>query len=227
MSRKGLWGVAAFVAAVILVSYQIRKGSEPIGAGKPADPQTQRASSVQKFESKGAKETPEIAARPQEPTAPPPADPAFQQWIANEAKSIDIPNVDGQRKEAELRKILKSLTPTQAQQLLHTARNPVAPAGEKILSTYMMVLGGPGTRGELIDFLKDDSSPRGEPHTIDEVNGVRERSLRIMAIDGLVSQAKTDRSARDLLAREIPSIQDPYVKSYAQRKLDELDRSQQ
>lgn len=226
MSRNGLIGIAAVLVAVILVSYQIRHQAQPANSGKAADTQTQR-SSVQKFESKGGTETPEIAAKPQESNAPPPADPAFQQWIANEAKSVDLPNVDGQRKEAEIRKILKSITPSQSKQLLHTARNPVAPAGEKILSTYLLVQGGQGTRGELADFLKDDSTPHGEPHTVDEVNGVRDRSLRIMAIDGLVAQAKTDSSARDLLAREIPSIQDAYVRAYAQRKLDELDRSNQ
>lgn len=155
-----------------------------------------------------------------------PADPKFQQWITQEAKSLDHPNVDGERKEAEIKEVVKRLTPQQSRQLLQTASSVHAPAGEKILATYLMVQGGLNSRAELAQFISGPLNEKGPhvPHTEGEIKGVREKSLRIMAIDGLVSQVKTDPAARQALARAIAESEDPYIKGYAQEKLNELDR---
>ena len=228
MTRKWIWGIVALAAAMVLIASLIRQ--EPDQNKDESDPA--QASAGISPTGEGSEEPvsssshPDTAATGSVTESSAPADPEFQKWLAQEAVSLNNTNVDGAKKEAEIRKVVARLTPSQARQLLHTARNGAAPAGEKILATYLMVEGGLNTRQELLDFVNDEMASAGEAHTHDEVNGVREKSLRIMAIDGLFSQAQKDPGARAALVSQIGSIQDPYIKAYAQRKLEELDRSQ-
>ena len=229
MTRKWIWGLAALAGAMVLIATLIRQESNQAGNETSAE---QAAASISptgegKDEPVPPSSSPDSAAMVPVTETPAPADLEFQKWLAQEAKSLNSTNVDGAKKEAQIRKVVARITPSQARQLLHTARNGAAPAGEKILATYLMVAGGLNTRNELLDFVNDEMAAAGEPHTHEEVNGVREKSLRIMAIDGLFSQAQKDPGARAALVSQIGSIQDPYIKAYAQRKLEELDRSQQ
>lgn len=155
-----------------------------------------------------------------------PADPEFQQWITDEAKAVDAPRVDSVAKEAEIKRIAAKLTKSQSTQLLQTASSVTAPPGEKILSTYLMVQGGLNTREELRAFISSPLKESGphEPHSEGEINGIREKSLRIMAIDGLFSQAKTDPQAKAALAQAVTDSADPYIKKYAEDKLRQLER---
>lgn len=227
MIRKWVWGIVALAAAMVLIAALIRQESTQTEEQTHAAQATASSSSAEESPDKSLPVTsqPNSAATGSVTETAAPADPEFQKWLAQEAKSLNHHNVDGVKKEAEIRKVVAKITPSQARQLLHTARNSTAPAGEKILATYLMVEGGLTTRNELLDFVNDEMAAAGEPHTHEEVNGVREKSLRIMAIDGLFSQAQKDPGARAALVSQIGSIQDPYIKAYAQRKLEELDRS--
>lgn len=153
-------------------------------------------------------------------------DPVFRLWIKEEAKNLDSPKVNAEQKRQEIQKVVANLSPTQSRLLLATAKNPRAPAGEKILSTYLLVEGGHLSREELKEFIASPMAEQGhhEPHTEAELIGVREKSLRIMAIDGLFSRAQRDTNAREALAKVISDIQDPYVKAYAKEKLEQLSR---
>lgn len=226
MTRKWIWGIVALAAAIVLIAVLIRQQPND-GTNDTSELQSiARASDTGEGPGeldRAPSQTGYVAAAPVAESLAP-VDPEFQKWLAEEAKSINHTNVDGQKKEAEIRNVVAKITPSQARQLLHTARNGAAPAGEKILATYLMVEGGMNTRKELIDFVNDEMAAAGEPHSEEEINGVREKSLRIMAIDGLFSQAQKDPSSRATLVTEIGSIQDPYIKAYAQRKLEELDR---
>lgn len=154
----------------------------------------------------------------------PPADPEFQKWLSHEAKSLDLPSVDSAAKQTELRKVVKKITPVQTKQLLLTAKNPRAPAGEKILSTYLLVESGARGHNELSELIATPLADKGPhpPHSEEEMRGVRDKSLRIMGIDGLFAQAQKDPRARETLARTIPSIDDPFLRSYAEDKLRQL-----
>lgn len=226
MKNKVVLAIAALIVAAILVSLQLSKQAQtrPQASAQPPVNESQPAATIANEDRKPATTTAMTGA----PSAPPttPADPQFQEWIAGEAKTMDHPNVDGAKKEVEIRKVIKKLTPAQSQQLLQTATNPLAPAGEKILSTYILVEGGLNTRRELKEFISAPLKEQGphEPHSEGEIKGVREKSLRIMAIDGLFSQAKTDPKAREALAQAIDASDDPYIKAYAQEKLDQLSR---
>lgn len=148
------------------------------------------------------------------------ADPQFRQWIVSEAKNLDAPRVNAERKRAEIKGVIDRLTPAQSRQLLVTARDPSSPASEKILSTYLLVEGGSLSRGELTALIASPVPDHGphQAHSAAEAVGVREKSLRIMAIDGLFSRAQNDPSAREALAKVIDDIQDPYIKEYARNR---------
>lgn len=155
---------------------------------------------------------------------PSPADPGFQKWLSREAKNLDLPSVDSSAKQEELRQVVRKMTPIQSRQLLLTAKNPRAPAGEKILSTYLLVESGSRGYGELSELIAAPLVDKGPhpPHSEEEMRGVRDKSLRIMGIDGLFAQAQKDPRARETLARTIPAIDDPFIRSYAEDKLRQL-----
>jgi hypothetical protein len=151
-------------------------------------------------------------------------DPEFGRWIEDEAKQLDNVNVDSAQKRQEIRRVVSKITPQQSRQLLQTVKNPRSPAGEKILSTYLLVEAGSKAHGELADLI---SSPLTEAqdfeaHSVEEMKGIREKSLRIMAIDGLFSQAQREPGARTALARAAQEASDPTIRAYAEDKLRQL-----
>ncbi len=148
----------------------------------------------------------------------------FQDWLRTEAKSLDAPSVNSDKKSAEIGQFVKKLTPQQAKQLLVTARDPHAPAAEKILSTYLLVQGQDRSHVELEALITSplpESGPR-EAHSEAEMLSVREKTLRIMAIDGMFSRAQKDPRLYADMARLISDIEDPFIRSYARQKYERL-----
>jgi len=190
-------------------------GQAPAPQETPA--QTLPEQSETQAQSANATESAAVAAH--EPTP----DPEFQQWIKQEAKELDRVNVDGAAKKRQIQAVVAKMTGTQSRQLLNTAKNPKAPAGEKILSTFLLVEGGLLTRKELTDLIAAPlEEGQYEPHSEGEVKGIREKSLRIMAIDGLFSQARREPSAREALARAARETTDATIRAYAEDKLRQL-----
>ena len=225
MKQRWIFGAVALVV-VVIVAFQV--GKSPNKAFSEISDSQVRANSATSSDVEAVdKNTDEIRQAQALPDLPEkPADPEFQKWIAEEAKAVNYDHVDNKKKASQIGRVVNSLTPTQAKQLLHTARNPGSSAGEKILSTYLMVEAGLNSRKELLAFINDPMPVQGEVHSVEEVNGVREKSLRIMALDGLFSQVQRDPSQRPALEREIASIQDPYIRAYAQKKWNELQQSE-
>lgn len=157
------------------------------------------------------------------PQLPPPAavDPEFQRWIAEEAKDINQASLDSQAKKIQMAKVVKELTPIKERQLLQTARISVN-AGERILSTYLLVEGGAtGLLQELITAPVANPGPF-ESHSQGEMELTQERAIRLMALEGMISRAEHDPAVRIALEQTIPGIPDPYIKAYAQKHLDEI-----
>jgi hypothetical protein len=233
MSRSAWLAGSALLIAIILITMQIRNGT----ATKTTDGvQVVESGSSSKVDGPSSATRELESASPRTDKAPSPrsdsahpkiVDPRFHQWLVHEAKSLDSPSVNGERKKKEIREIVQKLTPAQSRQLLATAQDPQAPAGEKILSTYLLVEGGSISREDLrvlITSPVEDQGPH-QAHSESEMTGVREKSLRIMALDGLFSRAQSDPSAREALAKIIADIQDPYVREYARERYSRL-RSQ-
>lgn len=222
--QGGLIAVVVLIIVVTAISIWLRQKEfsnqfAPMGHVPPSE----------HVASNGTDSTPE-AAKIESITGSPvakestPADPEFQKWLSSEAKQLDQVNPDGEAKQRELKKAVSKMTPTQSRQLLQTARNPRSPAAEKILSTFLLVESGARGHEQLAELIASplaDSGPHA-PHSEEEMKGVRDKSLRIMGIDGLFAQAQHDPRARETLARAIPGIDDAFIRKYAEDKLRQL-----
>lgn len=154
----------------------------------------------------------------------PPTDAGLKTWLKSEAQQMDMPRVDSERKEREMNLIATRLSAPQRRELLRVARHPKSPAGEKVLAAYLLVQAGAQGMQELKELIVSPVSEAGETHSVAEMNSMRDKTLRIMALDGLSSRAQNDAQARATLAKTIEEIQDPYVKSYAEKQLTEILR---
>jgi hypothetical protein len=145
----------------------------------------------------------------------------FQSWLAKEARQLDSPSVDSAVKQREMRRIARNLTPAQSRHLGETALAESAPVGTRILSAYLLVEGGLNTQDELRRVIQAPLKNQGPApaHSENELKGAQEKSLRIMAIDGLASRAKTDPRARQALEQAAHESADAYIRQYAERRL--------
>jgi len=152
------------------------------------------------------------------------ADPEFQKWLSDEAKDVDQPKVDVEAKQRELARVVANLTPAQAHLLLVTALNDKSPSSERILAIYILGEGGEKTRAELVAVLTAPLKDRGAAaaHSEGEVKGSADRARAAMAVDALAAQAKKDPAALVALGQAMDRIHDPYVKAYAQKRLESL-----
>ena len=222
--RSMVWVLLLLVAAGLVAIQMRREGGRPSSDGI-ARPSEQSGNSTN-LTLPGTQSTTETGAAATSPgNTELPVDPEFKKWLAAEARELDSLNVDSASKESAIKTVVAKLTPQQSKQLLQTAKNPNAPAGEKILSTYLLVEAGVRSLGDLRELIVSPV-PDGGPHPAHsegELKGIREKSLRIMAVDGLVSRAKNEPEARAALARAIEDIQDPYIKAYAEDRFRQLD----
>lgn len=156
---------------------------------------------------------------------PPSSEENFSAWLSEESKHLDHLVADIPEKTLQLKKMAAQLTQNQMQLLLRTSLNVSAAASERILSTFLLVEGGHHTVATLTKLATAPLSNPGphETHSTEETLGMQDKSLRIMAIDGLVEQAKENPQARELLAKHIADIKDPYLRAYAERRLAELN----
>lgn len=216
-----LVGLAIVAALLWNLGQQVKERNLSAAALRAQSPNMGSAASEPSAPTKGLPNTlsPSAAAPPATP-----ADPDFQKWLSEEAKEVDQPHINSEKKRKELAAVIVQLTPTQAQQLLQTAQNSSSSAGEKILSTYLLVEGGAKSRVELRQLIATPPLYSGaqETHSEGELRSVQERSQKIMALEGLISQAEHDPAARADLAQSISTIQDSYIRSYAQKRFDEL-----
>lgn len=146
---------------------------------------------------------------------------SLRAWLAQESRVLDNPNLNSEEKQKEIARVAEQLNSEQASLLLTTALSDKAPAGQKILATYLLVQGGEKSESELRQLIAAPLKDHGpaEAHSHAEAAGIRDKSLRIMAIDGLFSRAQKDSKARASLAETVSVIQDPYIKSYAEKQL--------
>ncbi len=150
-------------------------------------------------------------------------DPQFVQWFQTESTHVDSVAVDLKAKEKELVQIAKSLDERKIRYLQKTPLNPQSSQAERILSIYMLTLGGEKAQSALVDIASQDLNlGRAEPHTIEEVKNNQLRANQIMAVDAIAESQRELNAKIDDLQKIIWKTSDQIVKSYAQRKQDEL-----
>lgn len=224
MRGKILFALFVFTLVAMFAAMRYRKTLDLQAAGEKASGDTRGPVDTSAKAVIDAATTP-APADSAAPSLAAPADPEFQRWISTQAKSLDSLSANGDTKEAEIRDAVKKITPAQAKQLRQTVMHPQSATREKILSAYLLVEGGINTREEMrLAITAPLKEKGGEVHSQGEMDGVREKSLRIMMIDGLFAQAQNDLKARETLARAIVDSEDPYIKAYAQEKYDQLTK---
>lgn len=150
-------------------------------------------------------------------------DPRFSHWFQSEAALVNSTSVDQKAKETEMREIAKKLTPKQIQYLQKKAAHAQSPQVEKILSVYLLSLGGEATQGALVETASNNPNLEpAEPHSVQEVQNNQERASRIIAIDAIAESDKPLSMRIAELQKIIQQQQDATIKNYAQRKQSEL-----
>lgn len=150
-------------------------------------------------------------------------DPQFAQWFHAESAQVNSTSVDLKAKEKELMQIAKSLDERKIRYLQKAPLNPKTSQAERILSIYMLTLGGERAQAALVDIASQDLNlERAQPHTTDEVKNNQLRASQIMAVDAIAESQRELNAKMDDLQKIIGKTADQFVKNYAQRKRDEL-----
>lgn len=222
MPRKMLWGLL-MVAVLIAIVALLNNSKHLMPKLAPTE---QAVVDKSKVDARAPQSKPDSTTTPDSAEASPKSDREFQQWVRQEAQTMENPNGVGADKDAQIRKVISKITPVQAKHLQRILATPHSLPREKILSAYLLVEGGLKTREALKESIAAPLHEKGgESHSEDELKGIREKSLRIMMIDGLFAQAKTDANARTTLVRAIADSEDPYIKAYGQQRLKQLEPS--
>lgn len=210
--------VVTFIVWFVLRDKPHAEGSSDVVETQKPVADSQAASGVAPAPVGSSPQTPS-AAMNSAPSSP--EETEFQRWISEEGQQIDQRGMNSEEKRLELVRTAKQLTPTKASQLVRIARNVSAPAGEKILAAYLLVESGPVAQEQLGSLIASplEYGSQQEPHSEGEMRAAQERSMRVMAIEGLAARAESDASARETLERTIPTIPDPYIKGYAEKRL--------
>lgn len=148
----------------------------------------------------------------------------FKSWFETVSADIEASGSSNFFGLDEIKQRASQLTLDQQEWLVQLAVDTQAAAKRKIMAVFLLSEGGLHTTASLAEFVEAPLQAKGigEPHSPDETRNMQEKSLRVMAIDSLAEKAKTDRDSYDLLVSSIGRIEDPYLKSYAERKLAEI-----
>lgn len=150
-------------------------------------------------------------------------DSGFSRWFKDEAALVNSTSIDRKTKESELREMVKTFTPRQIQYLKEKISNPQSPQVEKILSVYLLSLGGDSTQDALVETASQNLNLEpAEPHTVQEIQNNQDRASRIIAIDAIAESNKPISVRIAELQKIIQQQQDATIKNYAQRKQSEL-----
>lgn len=143
--------------------------------------------------------------------------PELHRWLN---KNSQYMSSFSDRDEVRLQKFISEITPSEINELHRISLSQSEPANKRILSLYMMGLTQHAVQG-LNEFLTSDFKleENAPAHSLEETRNGREKALRVMAIEQLISTAATPDEARQRLQELIPRLKNPWLKSFAERKL--------
>lgn len=149
----------------------------------------------------------------------------IKDWIRQESRTMNSTSLNADEIQIRLRAQSQTLAPEQLTTLVKFVQDTAMPANERILAAYMLNLNST-TAG--IDAMYELSAQPvvshgvSVPHSEAELRNAQEMALRYMQVDELFARARTDSNARDKLSLLSQQAQSEQVRSYAQRKLQEL-----
>lgn len=146
----------------------------------------------------------------------------FRQWQAEEAKVLDRANVDEVAHFQAIQNRIKTFTKIEWDEIVNSVLDIDRPANQRVLSAYMLGVGGFDNL-QAVERVLDEKLPEGpnRPHSEEESRSLREKSLKMMIIDELIEQVKTDPSKQGQLLAAIRRIDDPYLRNLANRRVAE------
>lgn len=142
----------------------------------------------------------------------------LRHWLSQEARGVGL-QVDEAAHRRAIQQRVRTLTPAEWREVTRLILSPDENANERIVAAFMLGMGGLSAP-DVLERVLDERLPEGpqRPHSEDEVRAMRERSLRLMVIDGLIAEAKADPGKRAALAQAIRRIDDPYLRDLAKRR---------
>lgn len=149
---------------------------------------------------------------------------AFIQWFENEARDMEKSSADPRGKEAQLKEAVQKMEPFEVQYLKEKSLNMNQSANNRILAVYLMTLAPEVTSGALSEIAQAPLAMQGEHpvHSPEETLAAQEKSLRRMAIDSLIEQARKDEVRREQVKNVISQITDRSLREYAERSFAKL-----
>lgn len=149
---------------------------------------------------------------------------AFIQWFENQAREMEKSVTDPKGKELELKTVAQKLTPPEVQFLKERSVNMKDAANNRILAVYVMTLAPEVTGEALAEIAQAPLVMQGEHpvHSPEETLAAQEKSLRRMAIDALIEQARQNPDRRGALKTAISQITDPSLREYAEKSYQKL-----
>lgn len=149
---------------------------------------------------------------------------AFTQWFENQAREMEKSVTDPKAKEVELKTAAQKLTPSEVQFLKERSINMKDAANSRILAVYVMSLAPDVTEEALLEVAQAPLVMQGEHpvHSPEETLAAQEKSLRRMAIDALIEQARQNPDRRTALKTAIGQITDSSLREYAEKSYQKL-----
>lgn len=146
------------------------------------------------------------------------------QWIKAQARALDS-TTNSDESQIRIKAQARTLNPIQLPYLMELALNLSEPANERIFSAYLLTMSDlPESLKAMYEIAAKELPELGpiNPHSAAEVHHAEELALRYMQIDELFHRATTDANALKNLRLLGQGPAPERVRTYAQKKLQEL-----
>lgn len=150
---------------------------------------------------------------------------AFQEWFQLEARELEKSSVDPKAQDERLKAVARRLNGKELEYLKSQTLGESSAATSRILSVYTLSL-APEVTGTVLEEIS--TAPlkyvgEQQTHSPEETLSMQEKSLRRMALDGLLKRAETDLDQREKLKRIVSQLPDPALRDYAEKRLKSLE----
>lgn len=160
--------------------------------------------------------------QPQGSAVPGAPRPEFLAWFTAEAKGVSDLKVDEVQREQRIQQQVRTLTSNDWSEVARRLMDQGLPMNDRLLSGFLLGRGA-FDHLDLVDEVLEKPLPSGNPppHSIEESEMMREKSLRLMIIEEMIQAAKKDRSKLASLEQAIRKIEDAHLRSLAERRMKE------
>lgn len=152
----------------------------------------------------------------------------LKQWIQTGADQLEKPTADANAVKLQIQADIAALNRTEIKYIQNIVLDGNQPVNKRIFSNYALSLLPPDLQLQVSEELV--TAPLAvfeniKPHSAEEVFRGQELALRYMQIDRVAEIAQSgNNAALDSLKRMVETLTDSSLRSYAQRKLEQIPR---